>query len=77
MVQPLLGHGETDQPASMLGHEVDGLGRDLLGGHGQIAFVLAVFVVDDNDHAAGADFLQRGFDIAEWRVSGHEGLWRF
>ena len=35
----------------MHGHEVDGLGRDLLGGHGEVALVLAVLVVDDHDHA--------------------------
>ena len=57
VVEPLLGHGETDQAASVLGHEVDGFGRDLFGGHGEIAFIFAVFVVDDHDHATGADLL--------------------
>ena len=74
VLQPLLGHGQADQAASVLGHEVDGFGRDLLGGHRQVAFVLAVLVVDDHDHAAGADLLQRGLDIAEWGMGRHDGL---
>ena len=71
IVQTLLGHGQADQPAPVLGHEVDGLRRDLFGGHSEVAFVFAVLVVDDHDHAAGADFLQRGLNIAEGRLSGH------
>ena len=59
------------RPRPILGHEVDGFGRDLLGGHGEVAFVLAVLVVDDDDHAAGANLLQRGFDVAEWGGNGH------
>ncbi len=65
VVEALLGHGETDQAAAVFGHEVDGFGGDLLGGHGEIAFIFAVFVVDDDDHAAGADLLDRGLDVAE------------
>ena len=71
IVEALFGHGEADQPATVLGHEVDGFRRDLFGGHGQVALVLAVFVVDDHDHAAGADLLQRGFDVTEGGMSGH------
>ena len=37
----------------MAGHEVDRLGRDMLGGEHEVAFVLAVFLVDEDDHAAG------------------------
>ena len=37
------------------------------GGHDQVAFVLAVLVVDDHDHAAGADFFQQFGD--GWRSS--------
>src|ERR1700722_5146835 len=52
----LLGECETDEAATELGHEVDGFGGDFLGGHGEVAFVFAVFVVDQDDHAALADF---------------------
>jgi hypothetical protein len=33
-------------------HEVDDLGRDLFGGADEVAFVLAILVVHDDDHAA-------------------------
>src|SRR5437762_4766148 len=36
----------ADEAAAVLGHEVDGVGSDFLGGHGEVAFVLAVLVVD-------------------------------
>ena len=55
LVEPLAGHRQADQAAAVLGHEVDRLGRHLLGGHRQIAFVLAILVVDDDDHLAAAD----------------------
>ena len=69
--QALLGHRQANQPAPVLGHKVDGLRRNLFGGHGEVAFVFAVLVVNDHDHAAGADFLQRGLNVAEGRLSGH------
>src|SRR5690606_35271725 len=37
-------------------HEVDGLWRDELGSHDEIAFVFAIFFVNQNDDAAGAQF---------------------
>ena len=40
------------EPAPLLGHEVDGLGRRELRGHRQVALVLAVLVVADDDHLA-------------------------
>jgi hypothetical protein len=39
------------------GHEINRLRRNAVGGHGEIAFVFAVFVVDHNQHAPGAQFL--------------------
>ena len=53
---------EADEPAPVHRHEVDGLGRDLVGGHREIAFVLAVLVVDQDDHLAGADLVERVVD---------------
>ena len=55
LVEPLAGHRHADQAAAVLRHEVDRLGRHLLGGHRQVAFVLAILVVDDDDHLAAAD----------------------
>src|SRR4030081_246082 len=71
MVEAFFGHGETDQSAAELGHEVNGFGRDLFRRDGEVAFVLAVFVVDHDDHASGADLLNRGGDVGEWRLGAH------
>ena len=58
LVEPLAGHRQADEAAPVARHEVDRLGRDLLGGDRQVALVLAVLVVDDDEHAAGADVLE-------------------
>ena len=55
LVTTFFGERQADQTTGMPGHEVDDLGSDLLGGADQIAFVLAIFVVNDDDHAAVAD----------------------
>ena len=71
VVETLFGHGQADQAAAVLRHEVDGFGRDLFGGHGEVAFVFAVFVVDDDDHASGADLFQRSWNITKCSVGSH------
>jgi hypothetical protein len=38
---------KADESPSVHGHEVDGLRRDLLGRHHEVALVLAVLVIDD------------------------------
>lgn len=55
----LAGQRQTHQPARVGHHEVDVRRLDQLGGHDQIAFVLAVLVIDDHHHAAGAQFLDQ------------------
>ena len=65
LVEPLAGHRQADQAAAVLGHEVDRLGRHLLGGHRQVAFVLAILVVDDDDHLAAANRGDGVFDRGE------------
>ncbi len=54
------GKRQADQAAAVGGHEVDGLVRDHLRGHGQIAFVFTILVVDDDQHFAGAE-IDQGF----------------
>ena len=53
----------------MLGHEVDGLGRRPLRGNDKVALVLAILVVDQDEHPALAglldDVLGRRLDLAE------------
>ena len=46
---------QADQAAAVARHEVDVLGAHLGGGHDQVAFVLAILVVHDDDHAALPD----------------------
>ena len=58
-------HRQADQAAAVRRHEVDRLRRDLLGGDRQVAFVLAILVVDDDDHLAGADRGDRVLDAGE------------
>ena len=52
----LLGQRQADQAAAMLGHEVDRLRRHVFGRHDEVALVLAVFFVDQDDHAASLQF---------------------
>ena len=63
----LAGQGQADQATAVLGHEVDRFGRDMVGGQNQVAFVLAVFLVDEDDHLADAHVgndLVNGADVA-------------
>jgi hypothetical protein len=46
-----LGQGEADQSAAVTRHEVDVFRTRMHGGHHEVAFVFAVFVVHQNDHA--------------------------
>src|SRR5262245_33904173 len=46
-------------------HEVDCLGADLLGRDDDVAFVLAVLVVHQDDHPPGPEFLDRLLDGTE------------
>src|SRR5207248_5966506 len=52
LVAAVFGEGHADQTAAVLGHEVDDFGGDFLRGHGEVAFVLAVLVVNQHNHAA-------------------------
>ncbi len=62
----LFGEGKTDQAAAVLGHEIDVFGAHPLGRDEQkVALVLAILVVDHDDHAALAkirdDLLDRAY----------------
>ena len=50
----LTGQGQANQAAAVLRHEIDGFGRNELSGHHQIAFILAVFFIDQHHHFAVA-----------------------
>ena len=66
LIQPLSGHGHADQAASMANHEVYGLWRRLFCGNDQVALILPIFIVQDNDKPARLDLLNRLFYRAEW-----------
>jgi hypothetical protein len=55
LVATLFGKRQTDQPAAMDRHEADDLGRYELGRANEVTLVLAVFVIDNNDHPAVPD----------------------
>ena len=61
--------GETDQPTGMFGHEIDGLGRHVLRGHDEIAFILTIFVIDEDDELPLLDVPNCLFDAV--KGSGH------
>ena len=50
---------EAHEPAALLGHEVHLLGGRELRGHREVALVLAVLVVADDDHLALAQIVER------------------
>ncbi|MCY1435457.1 hypothetical protein D9M71_515540 [compost metagenome] len=58
-------HRHADQATGVLGHEVDVFGAHGLGGHDQVAFVLAVFVIHQDDHLALTNVLEQFFDAVE------------
>ncbi len=58
----LLGQGEADEPPAVPGHEVDRLRRDELRRHAEVALVLPVLVVDEDDHPAALDIDDRFLD---------------
>ena len=74
VVSPLLGQRQADESPAEAGHEVDGLRSDKLGRQGQVALVLAIFIVYNNHHAAGLELLQCGRNIDERGGDGHPAI---
>ena len=70
-VAPLVLKGQTDQPAPVGRHEVDGIRSCHLGGNDKITFVFAVFIIDQNKHPTIAGFFDDVFDrrkIIVWHL---------
>jgi len=57
---------QADQSPTVSRHKINDFGRDLLGCEGEVAFVFAVFVVDDDQHAPGARLFKGFRDGREW-----------
>ena len=67
-----LAHRHAEPAAGVADDEVDRLRRDRLRGHHEVALVLAVLVVHEHDHAAGAE-LRR--EPHRWsRIRGQSSL---
>src|SRR5690242_21592824 len=62
MSYPLLSERKADQTTPVRRYEIDRFGSDFLGRHAKIAFVLAVFVIHENDHSATSDFIDGFFN---------------
>jgi len=72
-VQPFAGGGGADDAAGVLEHEGDGLRRNELPREAEVAFVLTVFVVHDDDRAALAKLLDRLLHGGQWRGGAASG----
>ena len=59
LIHPRTRHGKADQAARITRHEIDRIrGRELRGDH-QIALILAVFIIHQDEHAPTARFFQQ------------------
>ena len=58
-VRTLLCECETDEPAAIPGHEIYRLRRAHLRRNHEVAFILSVFCVDENEHAPVAGVLDQ------------------
>ena len=59
IIRALLGQRQADQPPPILRHKVDRFGSHVLRGQRQVAFILAVLVVDHHNHPPRVDLLHR------------------
>ena len=62
LLEPVGRGGHADQATAVLGHEIDCLGCGVFSGHDQIAFILAVGVIDDDDQLAFTQVLDHRLD---------------
>ena len=62
LLQPVGGGRHTNQSSTEFGHEINCLRRRVFGGHDQIAFILAVGVIDDDDQLAFTQVLDHRLD---------------
>ena len=63
-------HGDAEDAAAFAEHEVDGFGGDKIRRTDQIAFIFAVFIIDEHDHLAGFESGDHVGDCGEARLGG-------
>ncbi len=49
---------QANKPSAEFGHKVDDLRRDFFGGADEVAFIFAVFIVNEDDDFAGAKVVE-------------------
>ena len=67
---------QADQPAAILRHKVDRLGSNKLRSQRQVAFILAVLIIDDHDHPARLDLRHRLGHVSKHNSAFHLHLFR-
>jgi hypothetical protein len=79
VIDALVAERETDQTATIGGHEIDRRGCGHLRGDDKVTFVLAIFVIDEDIHATVARFLDDFLDADQHRrfVAGVEKAFEF
>src|SRR5205085_5604576 len=69
LLEPFPGEADAELDPRLPGDEVDLLGRDRLRGGDEVALVLPLLVVDDDDHLAGGDVCEGVLDGGESHCS--------
>ena len=70
IVHPLPGHRQTNEPAPVLRHEIDDVRARLFGRYHEVTLVLAILVVDENEHATLTGVLDHLFDRGQPALRG-------
>lgn len=58
--------GQANQAARMPGHEINDFRRGFFGSADKVAFIFAIFIIDDDDHATVTNFGGGFFDGGKW-----------
>ena len=64
-VQPVTAHRQADQSTAVCGHKIDGIRRDFRRRHCEVAFIFAIFIIDDDDDPSLTNLIDSFFDRAE------------
>jgi hypothetical protein len=72
----LEGDSDAEHAAAFADHEIDHLGGDFFGGADEVALILTIFVIRDDDHFSGSNVRDDGVDGIEGGFGGgRHGRW--
>src|SRR6185437_2126741 len=71
MIRAIFRESQANKAASKARHKIDGFRRDELRRQGQVAFVLAIFIVDYDNHPTRTNLFERDWNIDKWSGRGH------